>query len=181
MASVPRYTPHYHVEDYLQWEGDWELWNGFAVSTTPSPFGRHGAMLARLVTSLTNGVDRAECDASVLAGVDWIVAGDTVVRPDVSVVCGRPPQGHLEAAPAIVAEVLSASTRQRDLNHKRSLYENQRVPWYVIADPDRPSITVLRLSEHGSYQSVDVDALVTLVVCGDCEVTLDLQRCLLRF
>ncbi len=177
MASVPRYTPHYRVEDYLQWEGEWELWNGIAISMTPSPFGSHGAMLARLATLLTHGVDLAECNASVLAEVDWVLARDTVVRPDVSVVCGPPPQRHIESPPAIVAEVLSAATRQRDLNHKRSLYENQRVPWYVIADPDQPSITVLRLDDLGTNQSVNIDTPVTLPVCDDRELTIDFRRC----
>jgi hypothetical protein len=25
MSTVPRYIPHYTVEDYRRWEGDWEL------------------------------------------------------------------------------------------------------------------------------------------------------------
>ena len=180
MSSAPRYVPHYTVEDYRHWQGDWELWNGVAVAMTPSPFGRHGGMLARLVTALTNGIDSAGCNASVLAEVDWIIAETTVVRPDASVVCGEPPDGHINFAPAIVVEVLSAATRERDLNHKRALYENQGVPWYLIADPDHACISVLRLNDQRAYASVAVDAVMELAICGDCRLTIDLRRCLGR-
>ena len=96
MSSAVRYTPHYTIEDYRRWKGDWELWHGTAVSMTPSPFGRHGVMLARLVTALTNSIDAAGCNAYVLAEIDWIIGDDTVVRPDASVICGDPPDEHIE-------------------------------------------------------------------------------------
>ena len=111
MSSASRYCPHYTIEDYRQWEGDWELWHGTAVAMTPSPFGRHGGLLMRLGTALTNAIDHARCSASVLAEIDWIISEDTVVRPDISVICGPPPEGHIESAPAMVVEVLSESTR----------------------------------------------------------------------
>jgi hypothetical protein len=46
---APRYEPHYSVSDYLQWEGDWELWNGTAVAMSPSPLGPHERAAAKLV------------------------------------------------------------------------------------------------------------------------------------
>jgi len=39
MGSVERYVPRYTVEDYQYWKGDWELWDGLAVSMLPCPFG----------------------------------------------------------------------------------------------------------------------------------------------
>lgn len=180
MNSVPRYTPHYTVDDYRHWEGEWELWNGTAVAMTPSPFGRHGAMLARLVTVLTNGIDSAACHASVLAEIDWIVAKDTVVCPDASVICGDPPDRHIEKAPAIVVEVLSVATRERDLNHKRLLYGNNQVPWYLIADPDNSSVLVLQLNDRRQYVSVACDGNVDLEICGEWRFSIDLQWCVRR-
>ena len=41
MSIAPKYQPHYTVDDYQHWEGDWELWNGVAVAMAPSPFGPH--------------------------------------------------------------------------------------------------------------------------------------------
>ncbi|MEM6474015.1 MAG: Uma2 family endonuclease [Planctomycetota bacterium] len=169
------YRPHYTVTDYLQWEGDWELWKGVAVAMTPSPFGRHGMMLMRLGTALTNAVDRGECDASVLAEIDWIVSPDTVIRPDISVVCGPPPEGHIESSPALVVEVLSESTRERDLLHKRELYQENAVPWYIIGDPVEQEITILQLSDSGKYEAVETSEECEITLCDHCKTTIDLR------
>ena len=175
MSSAARYTPHYTIDDYRLWDGDWELWHGTAVSMTPSPFGRHGIMLARLVTALTNSIDAVGCHAFVLAEIDWIIASDTVVRPDASVICGDPPDGHIESTPALVVEVLSDSTRERDVTYKREIYQDQRVPWYLIADPTDSSIQLLRLSERGVYESVSVDDQVEIAMCEIHRLSVDLS------
>ena len=175
MSSAARYSPHYTIEDFRQWQGDWELWHGTAVAMTPSPFGRHGGMLARVVAALIHGIDAAGCHASVLAEIDWIIFHDTVVRPDISVVCGPPPEGHIESAPAIVVEVLSESTRQRDLTYKRALYQEHGAPWYFLADPDDSSLTILRLSDSKEYESVAVTDTLALTICKTCKMSVDLR------
>ena len=142
---------------------------------TPSPFGRHGVMLARLVTALTNSIDAVECNASVLAEIDWIIGHDTVVRPDASVICGDPPDGHIESPPALVVEVLSDSTRERDVTHKREIYQEQKVPWYLIADPNDSSVQLLRLSESNEYESIPVEDHIEISICGDCRLDVDLR------
>lgn len=126
MCTVPRYEPRYTVDDYRHWEGRWELWNGFPVSKTPSPFGRHAKALTDAAATFKQAVDAAQadgagCHATVLTEIDWIIATDTVVRPDLVVVCGGVPERHVETAPAIVVEVLSAATRQRDQTVKKGV------------------------------------------------------------
>ena len=175
MSSAARYIPHYTIEDYRRWEGDWELWYGTAISMTPSPFGRHGGMLVKLCTALTIAIDEAKCKAAVLAEIDWIISDDTVVRPDASVTCGELPDGHIESTPAMVLEVLSDSTRERDLKHKRALYQENRVPWYLIADPSDASLHLLRLGDRNEYVSVPVGAYVDLMICTDCRLKVDLS------
>ena len=88
MSRAPRYHPHYTVDDYQHWEGRWELWEGMAIAMSPSPFGRHAKLLARTIAALQVAIDSAGCDATVLVEIDWIVSRDTVLRPDVTVVCG---------------------------------------------------------------------------------------------
>ena len=66
MSTAPNYQPHYTIDDYQLWEGDWELWNGVAVAMTPSPLGRHGYLLAQLARGLGNAIDAAHCNASVV-------------------------------------------------------------------------------------------------------------------
>lgn len=177
MSTAPKYNPHYTVDDFKLWEGDWELWNGVAVAMTPSPFGRHGNMLARIAAALTNSIDSdVDCHASVLLEVDWIVTRDTVVRPDLSIVCGPPPEGHIESAPALVVEILSEGTRERDLTVKRQLFEQQRVDWYLIIDPDDKSLQVLRLDAGGAYQQVASEDQLRVDLCENCSLTVQLAR-----
>lgn len=119
MTVAIQYAPHYTIDDFRLWRGDWELWDGIAIAMTPSPFGRHPAILVALVRELSIATRQQACDATVLAELDWIVRSDTVVRPDVMIVCGDPPEKHLHQPPALVAEILSPSTRQNDLTYKR--------------------------------------------------------------
>lgn len=140
---------------------------------TPSPFGQHGAMLVRLCTAVTNAIDQAGCNATALAEIDWIISDDTVVRPDASVVCGQPPDGHIESAPAIVIEVLSESTRERDTTHKRALYQEQQVAWYLIADPADRTAELLRLNNRNEYVSVPIGKSAEVEMCQDCRLNVD--------
>ena len=176
MSTAPKYIPHYTIDDYQLWEGDWELWSGVAVAMTPSPFGRHGNLLARIASALSNAIDDVECDASVLVEIDWIVADDTIVRPDLSVVCGQPPERHIESPPALVVEVVSPSTRERDLTIKRKLFAQESVGWYLIIDPDENTLLALQLSDRGSYEQVAFTDHLQIAICDACSLNVRLDR-----
>ncbi|MCA9184827.1 MAG: Uma2 family endonuclease [Pirellulaceae bacterium] len=152
MSTASRYQPHYRVSDYLQWEGDWELWFGTAVAMVPSPFAPHERAVTKLTYQIESSLLRHECDCRVYAGLDWIVQDDTVVRPDVMVVCGEQPEKHLERPPALAIEVLSDSTRSKDCHAKRMLYEEYGVACYLIVDVDAKSIQWLQRDADGKYQ-----------------------------
>ena len=177
MSTAPKYLPHYTVEDYNLWEGDWELWQGTAVAMTPSPFGRHSQLLAQLARAFGNAVEAADCEATVLAEIDWIISNDTVVRPDLTIVCGDAPERHVEDTPAVVVEILSAATRERDETFKKDLYQEQGVRWYLIVDPNTDELTPLRLSGESQYTCADVDGgILTLDICDDCELSIQVSK-----
>lgn len=173
MSTAPRYLPHYTVADHASWEGNWELLDGVAVAMTPSPFGKHAEQLSRLAARLWNAIDAAECSATVLAEIDWVVSEDTVVRPDLVVVCGAAPERHVEEPPVLIVEILSAATRDRDLTIKRELYEAKHVAWYGIVDPDEGQSTLLQLDAKGLYQPVPFADVQEIQICPDCVVKLD--------
>lgn len=178
MSTAARFQTHYTVADYRQWEGRWELWNGLAVAMSPSAGGRHAKVHGRIVAALANAIDATGCNATVLVEIDWIVSQDTVVRPDVTAICGSEPAGHLERPPALVVEILSDATRDRDLVFKRDLYAVQGVRWYIILDPDSGTIVPLRLTADQKYvsplgphgPSYEID------LCDDCCIHLDACR-----
>lgn len=174
MSSARNHLPHYKVEDYLQWKGDWELLEGIPFAMTPRPFGTHQHIAFLIMRLLASGIEDANCDAVVLHETDWIVSDDTVVRPDIAVVCGPVPQSHIMQAPALVVEVLSMSTRERDLNFKHDLYLRHNVLYYLTVDLHPQE---LRMSRASSLEVLPEDeALLTLHICEDCSFELDLQK-----
>jgi Uma2 family endonuclease len=173
VSTAPRYLPRYTVSDRASWEGDWELLDGVALAMTPSPFGRHAERLSRLAAILWNAIDASGCRATVLAELDWVVTNDTVVRPDLVVVCGPAPEGHVEQPPAFVAEILSAATRTRDLTVKRDLYEANGVRWYLISDPDEGRSSLLRLDPSGRYESLSAGGRQEVDLCPVCTLSID--------
>ena len=53
MPTAKKYIPQYTREDYRNWEGDWELMEGIAISESPSPVGPHERAVSRLVAAIT--------------------------------------------------------------------------------------------------------------------------------
>lgn len=177
MSTAPRYSPRYTVEDYCQWQGDWQLIDGVAVAMSPSPFGPHERVVAELVKLLGTQIDHQGCDCRVYAGLDWIVSESTVVRPDVMVVCGEQPDRHLERAPVIAVEVLSASTRELDPTVKKDLYRQHGVACYLIADPDAKSIETWNFAASEPLRnSRTVSGMVAIELPADCRLGLDLTQ-----
>ena len=180
MSSAEKYTPNYTVEDYQRWEGDWELWDGIAVSMSPSPFAKHGKALVNLASKLGNEINANEScreKVEVVAEVDWNISNSTVVRPDISVLCGPLPEKHIVSPPAIVVEILSQSTRDRDLSYKRTLYQTQGVPYYLIIDPDAKTYTQLKLKD-GSYQEISSGPTATFTICETCTIEIPIAEAL---
>ena len=69
----------------------------------------------------------------------------TMVQPDLLVVCkkkGREVRKRLHGAPEFVMEVLSDSTRKKDMEDKRAKYSAAGVREYWIVDPDEQAILV---------------------------------------
>lgn len=173
--TAEKLLPRYTATDYQNWQGDWELWDGFAIAMSPSPFGRHQTVVTRLAYAFSSAIEKQNCTAEAIAELDWVVNDRTVVRPDLIVVCGEVPQRHLHSAPGLVAEVLSESTRQNDLNFKRELYESEGVPTYLVIDPDSSEVTCHRHCGM-RYESTSHRDTVDVTVCDDCHVQIDVSR-----
>lgn len=176
MPVASKFAPLYTLDDYSLWQGDWELWEGMAIAMSPSPFGIHQAIVSRLCRLIGGAIESAACDAETLVELDWIVNQNTVVRPDVIVVCGQTPVRHLERTPTLIAEVLSDSTRQNDYGYKRQLYRREAVGVYVIVDPNVEAVEVDRRQPDGSYQTFHAGEELVLRICEDCEFTIPTRK-----
>lgn len=130
----------------------YELIEGEIVMS-PSPRTRHQVIAANLFTLL-----RAACPPELMvlfAPFDVALEERSVVVPDLVVFDPVLADEHgLEAAPRLVVEILSPTTRGRDLVRKKRLYERSGVASYWIVDPDdEVSLTAWEL-RHGEYQAV---------------------------
>ena len=59
----------------------------------------------------------------------------------------------IEGAPDLVVEIHSPSTRHRDLDIKRQMYERREIPHYWLVDPQQETLVALELTE-GTYRTV---------------------------
>lgn len=97
----------------------------------------------------------------------------TMLQPDVFVVCQREKilRRCLYGAPDLAIEILSPSTRKKDMNLKYMKYANAGVREYWIVDPDRQKVMVYDL-EHEEFPVVyGFDSSVPVrIFDGECEV-----------
>ncbi len=176
MTAIPKYFPNYTVDDYQHWEGDWELCDGIPISMSPGPFGIHQRIASRLLVAMQNQLSDQGCRAEAIHELDWIVSDSTVVRPDVIVICGNTPERHLHAAPALIAEVLSESTQERDRTYKRDLYEAEGVGVYLLLDPATETLEAyqqsLRTASRSGWHHESVTDSIRVQVCENCSIEL---------
>lgn len=172
------YIPLYTYEDYRQWEGDWELIGGHPHAMSPSASFRHQKVSARIIHALTgllDDVDNCKKRCTAVADVDWIVDDDTVVRPDVMIVCGTIAERYLRFPPALIVEILSPSTALKDRNIKFNLYQEQGVRYYILVEPETRSAQVMEL-RNGEY--VENSALSRFTLGEGCILEWDVKEVL---
>lgn len=129
--------------------GHYELLNGQIVVSPPAGWP-HGQVGANVVYALRQLADRRPIGRVLesSAGFD-LPSGDTL-EPDASVVstarwntAPAPVFGQfLKVVPDLVVEILSPSTRRRDLNEKKDVYARNGVDEYWVIDPRAASITI---------------------------------------
>jgi len=142
----------YTAQDYRQWEGDWELIDGYPVAMAPSPVFEHQHLSAKIFRQLDQALDHCpHCQA--LFEMDVEFSDDTVVRPDVLVICYAPEGDRLTRAPDLVFEVIPPKTARVDEVTKFDLYQREGVAYYVVVYPSAKKAKVWRLID-GQYRKV---------------------------
>lgn len=151
------YIPKYSYQDYILWEGDWELIYGNPIAMSPSPKKKHALLGVSLISAFQKSLELAkkeyQCACQLLYEVDWKVNEQTVVRPDICIVCNENSEDYIENPPQLIVEILSASTQLIDRNTKFSLYESCGVKYYILADPELKELEVFELIDN-IYKSI---------------------------
>ncbi len=173
MSIADKYRPYYTYEDYCLWEGKWELIEGMPYAMSPAPVPAYQRASISLVLAFETALKKGCKKCKTYIPIDWKIAEDTVVQPDLLVVCAPIEKKYLDFPPVLVAEMLSPSTADKDRGEKMEIYQMQQVKYYLILDPRFKKIEIYELIQ-GSYQPVSVDpAQYTFAIEDNCtaEVT----------
>lgn len=173
MGAIKReHLPHYQIADYQRWEGDWELIKGIPFAMSPSANTRHQRILRKILYILQAALNDQNCPCEILFELDLILDQDTVVRPDLMVVCERIDNDYPSSPPALVVEIISPSSKTIDRSTKFELYQEYGVKNYLIADPESKEINVF-IMQHGKYHETDTNTIIQL---KNCQIKLDLEQ-----
>ena len=154
--AIKKANVRFNYHDYLLLPGEerYEILDG-DLFVVPAPGTKH----QRLSTILSAFLLKQLCRlGTVLAApCDVLLSHEDIAQPDILFVrkerCGIIGEQNIQGSPDLIVEILSRSTREKDLSAKRKVYSKFGVREYWIIDPEKETIEVLVWSEIG-YISV---------------------------
>ncbi len=169
----------YTVKDYYNLPDDQrvELIDGVIYDMT-APLYIHQLIISKVMNQLINYTDRSKHNCDVLTSpIDVQLDCDdrTMVQPDIVILCDQKKNTarNIYGAPDFVLEVLSESTRRKDLIIKLNKYMTAGCREYWIIDPESCQVIVYDF-ENGRFPlnySFDDDIPVN-ISGGECKVNL---------
>lgn len=177
MAYQVKKPGEYTVEDYyaLPDEQRVELINGILYDMA-APTTVHQSLSLAIGQRLANYImgKKGEC-MTFLAPVDVQIDCDdkTMLQPDILVVCDRSKiiDRCIYGAPDLIIEILSPSTRRKDMSIKLAKYADAGVREYWLVDPDRKKVVVYDLEHEEIPMVYGFDAKVPAgIFDGECVI-----------
>ncbi len=149
------YLPNYTYDDYIHWEGDWELIEGIAYAMAPSPILTHQTISMLIGSSLIDSVKNCK-NCIVVSEMDYKLSDDTVLRPDIALVRGQKEGAYIKKSPELIVEIVSESSASRDEKIKFSLYQAEKVPYYILLYPDDLKAKIYELQNNRYEKIIDL-------------------------
>jgi Uma2 family endonuclease len=189
ITSIDQINPNgsYTYQDYLTWDFPqrMELYRGKPFELSPAPNRRHQDISTELFGNLYNHlrdgpykVYAAPFDVR-LPITNKKGQPDTVVQPDLSVVCDESKldkQG-CNGAPDLVVEILSPGNPSREMREKFDLYEEAGVQEYWLVQPEGEMVNVYILNEEGKFIGLrPLDGIGQLTSTIFPDLTIDLSK-----
>jgi Uma2 family endonuclease len=145
-------------DDYRTWEdGDnrYEIIDGVSYAMS-SPTVRHQQLIVSLTLVMAPFFKGKPCRFFV-APLDVVLSEDTVVQPDLLVVCDpkKITGACVRGAPDLVVEILSPSSFWHDRLRKFKRYAEAGVKEYWLVTPDLATIEIFTLDESGTFRVYD--------------------------
>ena len=161
MATTSQFEPRLTYDDLVRMPDDGmrhEIIDGVHYMT-PSRTLRHQLLAKRLLLPIATYLEGYPDIGELMLGpFDTVFTQWDVVAPDFVFVSADQfeilRELNIEGAPALIIEIVSPDTRDRDLGVKRQLYDRGGVREYWIVDPDTNRISVHRRAEDRSFPNV---------------------------
>lgn len=159
--SLPRRDDGLHTYgEYLTWSEDarYELIDGVAYLMAPALTLEHQEVTGEIFFQLRRALENRSCrvfvalvDVRIPKAEETDEKVDTVVQPDVLVVCDplKLDRCGVRGAPDLVVEVVSPATAGHDHIVKRRVYERAGVREYWLVQPRDRIVTVYRWQGEG--------------------------------
>lgn len=170
MPQAALKTGSFTYGDYCLWPEDerWELIDGEAFAMAPAPTRLHQDFVVELAAQIHPKLAGSGCrvyvapfDVRLPKHDESDARVDTVVQPDLAVICDphKLDVKGCRGAPDWIVEILSPSSAVHDQVRKRALYERHGVREYWLLHPVDRVLTLYRLGADGVYGKPDVQGL----------------------
>ncbi len=180
--ALPAEKARYTFADVLAWDENEraEIIDGEVFMMAPAPSRWHQEISGALFAQLYNYLEGKRCkvyhppfDVRLFEQEgDKPEDVDTVVEPDLTVVCDmdKLDDHGCKGAPDLIIEILSPSTRRHDRLVKLGLYQRAGVREYWIVNPEDKTVQVLLLEDgkllpHEDYGREDMAKVNVLEGC----------------
>jgi len=174
------YLPNYTYDDYVHWEGDWELIEGIAYAMAPSPILTHQTISMLMGSSLIDSLKDCK-NCIVVSEMDYKVSDDTVLRPDIALVCGQKEGAYIKKSPELIVEIVSESSASRDEKIKFSLYQAEKVRYYILLYPEDLKAKIYELQNNRYEKVIDMLEGAFNFKMLECDANIDFDFVFERF
>ena len=184
MGALPKEDRLFTYADYKDWElaeGErFELIYGEAFAMA-APNTRHQEILTEILTQFHIYLRGKPCKAypspfDVRLFYEGDDSDDTVVQPDISIICDKAkigPEG-CRGAPDLVIEILSPSNTAIEMERKLSLYQEAGVREYWIIDPKNNRVRIYRFQEGAILTyTFGKDGIIPVGIFPDLKIALE--------
>lgn len=159
-----------------------EYFNGKVVEM-PGETSYHNLIAARMITALTNAVDKKKQTYYVLSSdmKIYIPAFNAVVYPDAVVICEEmkyyEERNDVIINPLLVVEVLSPSTEAYDRSSKFLKYRTlPSFREYVVVRQDKPQITTFYREKPGIWHEGEAEGIDQEVYLASIDHNITLKK-----
>ena len=172
MGFAQKILPNYTYTDYLRWKRRWEIIDGIAFNLKDSFFPIHQRVSSK-VGSLFSNLLSKDLNYHIYLPIDLLISENTVVNPDLLIICEEVKGQYYDKAPELVVEIISPSSRLKDTITKYDLYEQFGIKYYVIVDPENNSVKCYQLTEN-LYK--EIEAPYEFIISDSCKINVNFNN-----